>query len=335
MRARSSLVGLALFALGSPAFGATWAAGTTPRLGQIFAIDITGEPGWIYGPEDVLGDGAQSFTAAEQALDLRTAYASTNGAQLWTRVYVSSTAAADPTLEVFVFIDADNDATTGGGTNSPTLSAMFTAEHSPGGYEFVLASKGDGTIAGAWKWQAPDYVPVTTTPAQASAEVGTDTDPIRIGAGAHAYIQGRVDLGLAGLTQACDAHLYIRSARDPQVSDLDMTYATTCVPADTNGDKIPDILTGMTCTADVECPQAGVCKTGKCVLSPLCTVDADCPTGDTCGPDGYCVGTTVTGNGEVEGGAFHCDVAPTPKSALAFGLLAGLLGLFQLRRRRG
>src|SRR5690348_17350943 len=107
--------GLVVLACAQVSFAATWTTGTTPHLGQIFAVDTTGESGWLFGSEDVLGDGLQNFTPAEQALDLRTAYASTDATQLWTRIYLSSQAQADPTLVVFVFVDSDSNSATGGG----------------------------------------------------------------------------------------------------------------------------------------------------------------------------------------------------------------------------
>jgi MYXO-CTERM domain-containing protein len=292
MRVAALGAGLAILGCGNVAAAATWTNGTTPHLGQIFAIDATGEANWLYGAEDVLGDGLSTFTPAEQALDLRTAYASTNQTQLWTRVYVSGAAAVDTTLTVFVFVDSDMSTATGGGTASTTLSPMFTTEMSPGGYDYVIGVHGDGTMAGVWQWRTtptPDYVTVATNPAQTAAEAGSDTDPIRIGAGVHAYVQSRVDLSVVGLTQACDANLWVRSARASGASDLDMTYATSCVPAKTNG--VPTILVVTGCTSDAQCPQNGVCDNGQCVLAPPCGSSADCPAGDTCTADGRCVPT--------------------------------------------
>lgn len=362
MRRLGLLAGLAVLSVAPSSLAATWTAGrTTPHLGQIFALDKTGEPNWLYGAEDVLGDGPQNFTPAEQALDLRTAYASTDATQLWTRVHVSGTAAVDTTLVVYVFVDSDHSTATGGGTKSTTLSPAFTTENSPGGYEYVVGAKGDGTLAGVWQWQTtptPDWVLLTLTPAQSAVEVGDDFDPIRIGSGSHAYVQSRVDLSVVGLTQTCDANLYVRSARATGASDLDMTYSTSCVPAKTNG--VPTILiTG--CTSDAQCPQNGVCDNGQCLIAPPCATNADCPAGDTCTTDGRCVpagactpggnqcaaGTVCaptgacvpgtggpTGSGEVEGGAFHCSVAPGPSSTLVLVGLGSLFGMFLLRRRK-
>ncbi len=379
---RTFLIAAGICALAPSAWGATWTTPNGPRLGQIFAIDTTGEPSWIYGAEDILGDGT-TFTPAEQALDLRTAYASTDATKLWTRVYVSSAAAADTTLTVFVFVDSDKNAATGGPTNSTTLSPLFTTELSPGGYEFVYGVLGNGTFANLWQWQAPNWVVVNTNPTETAAEVGAAIDPIRIGASAHAYVQGAIDWNIVGLTQACDANLYVRSARASGASDLDMKYSTSCVPADANGDKIPDILVVTGCTSDAQCPQDGICDNGTCVLATPCATAADCPANDTCTADGRCVpnggatcktitdcaglacvggkcvactqggtecgagyrcapnGTCVagggtTGNGEVEGGAFHCDVSPTqskPFNPLAIVALVAISIAHRIRRK--
>lgn len=357
MRRVGLYAGLAVFAAAQAGFAATWNVGSTPHLGQIFALDATGENGWLYGAEDVLGDGLQNFTPAEQSLDLRTAYAATDATQLWTRVYLSSQAQADPTLVTFVFVDADSNAATGGGTNSTTLSPAFTTERSPGGYEYVIGI-GSATLPRVWQWQAPNWVELTLTAGQGATETGTDIDPIRIGTAAHAYVQSRVDLSVVGLTQACNANLYVRSARASGASDLDMTDWTSCVPAKTNG--VPTIVVVSGCTSDAQCPQNGVCDNGQCVIAPPCATNADCAAGDTCTADGRCVpagactpgGTqcaagsrcaptgacipgAATGSGEVEGGAFHCSVSNGPKNTMVFGALASLLAMFLLRRRKG
>ena len=360
---RGTLIGAAIFTLANSALAApTWTNKTTPHLGQIFALDLTGEPNWLWGAEDVLGDGLANFTTAEQALDLRTAYASTNATQLWTRVYVSNAAAADTTLSVFVFVDADKNTATGGGTNATALDPAFTSENSPGGYEYAFATKGDGTIAGVWQWQAtptPGYVVVNVTPQQATAEVGTDVDPIRVGnAASHGYVQATIDLSVVGLTQTCDANLYVRSARQAGASDLDMKYWTTCVPAKTNG--VPTIVITGGCTSDAQCPQDGVCDDGTCVIAQGCATNADCPANDTCTTDGRCVPTTgactqggtdcpagtrcapngtciqggTTGNGEVEGGALHCSIGPAPRNALGFAFFATFIAVLLARRSR-
>jgi hypothetical protein len=360
---RGVLVGAAIFTLAPSALAApTWTNNrTTPYLGEIFSIDATGEPNWLWGAEDVLGDGLATFTTAEQALDLRTAYASTNTTQLSTRVYVSNAAAADTTLSVFVFVDADRNTATGGGTNATLLDPAFTSENSPGGYEYAFATKGTGAIAGVWQWQTtptPGYVVVNVTPAQATAEVGTDVDPIRVGAASHGYVETTIDLSVVGITATCDANLYVRSARATGASDLDMKYSTSCVPAKTNG--VPTIVVTPGCTTDAQCPQDGVCDDGTCVLAVPCVAAADCVSTDTCTPDGRCVpasgactqggtdcaagsrcapnGTCVpgapSGTGEVEGGALHCSIGPAPRSALGFAFVAGFIAVLFARRKK-
>ncbi len=282
----------ALLLSAAPVSAATWAQGTTPRLTQIFAVDATGEPGWVYGQEDVFGDGLNVFTTAEQQRDLRTAYAAADANRFWARVYVSDTNAIDPAVTVFVFINSDMNTTTGGGTVSADLSAAFTTEKSPGGYEYVLGVAGNGTIANVWSWSTTQtkYVPIPTINASNSAaETGHDVDPIGILTAQHGYVQGNVDLNLVGLTQACNANLYVRSAATSGPSDLDMSFTTTCVPQ-RNANGVPTILVPPgTCTSNAQCPQNGVCVNGQCVIGVPCATTADCPANYTCGPNGTCV----------------------------------------------
>ena len=303
-------MGAAVMALSPAAFGATWAQGTTPRLGEIFAIDKTEEPGWPYGSKDVFNDGAGFSGVPEEQRNLRTAYAAADPTRLWTRVYVSNDTAIDPAVTVYVFIDADQNTATGGGTNSTVLSPLFTAEHSPGGYDYVLGMAGNGTIAGVWAWQTSttSYVPVTTAPTDTAAEIGHDVDPIGIAFNTslqHGYVQGNVLLSIVGLTPACNANLYVRSAASSAtpLSDLDMVYYTSCVPAKTNG--IPTIVIPPNgCTSDAQCPQNGVCSAGVCVIAQTCATPADCPANYTCNGNGFCVpvgGGACTSNASCTG----------------------------------
>ena len=291
-RALATAIAIATSAFVRDASAATWSQGTTPRLGQIFSIDKTGETSWIYGAEDVWGDGLPTFLVPEQQRDLRTAYAAADQSRFWARVYVSNASAIDTSVTVYVFIDADKNTATGGGTVSSVLSPQFTTESSPRGYEYVLGLAGNGTIAAVWTWQqsTQSYVTVATQPNDTAAETGQDIDPIRIGAGDHGYVQGNVLLSIVGLTPTCDANLYVRSAASSGPSDLDMSVSTTCVPAQTNG--IPTILIPPAgCTSDAQCPQGGVCSNGQCVLAPTCVTAADCPANQTCTADGRCVPT--------------------------------------------
>lgn len=363
LRAPAVLLAMATFAHTRTADAATWAQGTTPHLRQIFSVDRTEEPNWIYGSKDVFADGP-AFGIPEQQHNLRTAYAAADPMRLWLRVYVSNATAVDPSVTVFVFIDADQNPATGGGTVSSVLSPQFTAEHSPGGYEFAFGMTANATIAGLWTWQQSTmtYVPVTLAPTDTTAEIGSDTDPIGIafnGTELHGYVQGTVLLSLVGLTPACNGNLYVRSAAMPPPSDLDMAFYTSCVPATQGG--IPNIVVPPTgCTSDAQCPQNGVCSNGQCVLAPTCVTTADCATNQMCTADGRCIpatgactsnaacpsgqecapnGTCVVGTGgalpsgsHVEGGAFNCAVSRQRDGGLALVVLGALLGLFVRRR---
>src|SRR5687767_14554534 len=84
----------------SPARAQTWSAPRdTPTLSELVAVDATGETRWPFGTEDVAGDGAM-FGVAEQSVDLRDAYATTDDARLWLRAYVPSTSAPHESLRL-------------------------------------------------------------------------------------------------------------------------------------------------------------------------------------------------------------------------------------------
>ncbi|HKO93457.1 MAG TPA: hypothetical protein VJU61_20025, partial [Polyangiaceae bacterium] len=118
----------------SAASAQTWAqARTTPSLRELVAVDQTGEPRWLFGAEDVASDGLATFNDPERAADVRSAYAATDAEQLWLRVYVS----ADTTpaeLRVFVFVDNDRNAATGGPSSAPEIDAALDTSTAPGGY---------------------------------------------------------------------------------------------------------------------------------------------------------------------------------------------------------
>lgn len=285
------------------AFALTAAAGqaqtwigkrTTPALTEIVAVDATGEAGWIFGREDLAGDGIDTFKQPEQASDVRTAYATTDAARFWARVYVSDPSAVGGDVAVYIFIDSDADAMTGGPAAAPEIEAEFTTDPSAGGYEHALGIRGDGTIVNIWGWKAGQDVwePLNPQPAEALAEAGKDTDPIVINGLSHGYLQGAVDLGLVGLTQACAANLFVRSANQAAAGagDFDAGKIAPCVPADANGDDIPDLIVPVEgCTADSQCPAGGICVSGKCIVGIPCTSDADCKSTDECNPAGNCV----------------------------------------------
>jgi hypothetical protein len=268
---------------------------TAPALSELVTIDRTGEPGWLYGAEDVAGDGLNNFKQQEKSIDIRTAYAATDMQSFWIRVYVSDEAAVGGNVTVFVFVDSDRNTTTGGTAAAMEINPAFTADTSPGGYDYVLGIRGNGSIDQIWEWQAAQsqFVGTMPTAIQARAEINQDMDPIQINSVAHGYLQGVVDLGLLNLTQACDANLYLRSvnaAASIMGGDFEVGLVGPCVPADANGDDIPDILIATEpCTADDQCPGDGICVAGECFIPEPCMTDADCPPDEICGPDGYCV----------------------------------------------
>src|SRR5688572_27522119 len=145
---------LALAATEASAEGATWSNGrTTPTLREVVAIDATGETSWIYGQEDVAGDGLASFKPQEQSIDVRTGYAATDASTFWVRAYVSEQTSVGGNVTVFVFIDSDANPATGGRANAPEINALLTTDSSPGGYEFCIGMRGNGAVDGIWAYR--------------------------------------------------------------------------------------------------------------------------------------------------------------------------------------
>lgn len=291
--ARSGRIVVTMVLVAASAAGATWTGGrTTPNLSEIVAIDETGEPGWLFGTEDLAGDG-NIFQQQEQSIDIRTAYASTDAQRLWVRTYVSDTAVPGGNVTVYVFIDSDQSASTGGSAAATNVSPSFTDDPSSGGYEWVVGVRGNESIVGAWQWDGAQFAPANLPPNQTAAEVETDLDPIRIGANDHGYLQLMVDLGALGLDQQCNANLYVRSSNDTAAlgaGDLEVGQVASCVPADANDNGIPDpVEPPPGCTSDDQCPGDGVCVNGACVLAVPCVDASDCQPGELCTPDGRCV----------------------------------------------
>jgi uncharacterized protein (TIGR03382 family) len=302
------LVALAVTAAAGTAYSQTWVApNKTPSLLDIVVIDRTGEPKWPYGFEDILGDG-MTFTAAEQGLDIRTAYAATDAKRFWFRSYFSSTVAVAPDVTVFVFIDTDKNTATGGSAKQPTIDPAFTTDPTQGGYEVVLSMKGNKTFGPLWTWsQAQNkFVSSVIKANQGVASAGVDNDPVLFGAGDHGYIQGSVDFALVGLDQTCQADLFVRSVNSAGKGDHDVGGSTACRAADANNDGIPDILVPPQCNTDADCPDKGICIDHVCHLPEPCRVDADCKGANMmCTTDGRCVpkpmGTCQT-NADCTGG---------------------------------
>ncbi len=284
-------IGASIMAASGASAAATWInARTTPRLSEIVAIDATGENGWPYGQEDVAGDGLGTFAPAEQTIDIRTAYAATDTSRFWARVYFSDPNGVGTGLTVYIFIDADRNTATGGRAMGAEINPAFTADPSPGGYDFVLAVGGDGAVAGLWEYRAMQGMYATLNPnaANSSGESGADVDPILINGPQHGYVQGNVNLNVVGLTSTCDANLFVRSV-NAGAGDLEAGQVGSCVPADTNQDRVPDIVTPPGgCTTDAQCPGGGTCNNGVCAVPPSCTTDVDCAATEQC-VGGRCV----------------------------------------------
>jgi hypothetical protein len=271
--------------------GNTWVDGrTVPILGELVAVDATGEPGWPYGAEDIEGDGLDSFRPPEQSLDIRTAYAATDASSFWTRVYVSNPNGVGGNIIVYVFIDSDEDAATGGGADATEIHQALTTDPSAGGYDYVIALRGNGSLDAVYEWRQDAFVAVSPLPAEARGEAGSDLDPIDVST--RGYVQAVVPALAVGLTADCRARLFFRSINTSAAttaSDINVGEASPCRPVDLDNDGIPDILVPPECGRDAECPGGGVCIDGRCVLATPCITDADCTTEEACADDGRCV----------------------------------------------
>jgi MYXO-CTERM domain-containing protein len=260
----------------------------TPLVEELVAVDGTGETNWPYGSEDLAGDGA-TFQQQERSVDIRTAYAATDAQRLWVRAYVADTASAGGNIEAYIFIDADDNSGTGGDAIATAISGQLSSDPSPGGYEYLIGIQGNSTVIGLWQWDGASWSEVVTTDAQISAEAGTDLDPIRLVTDEHGYLQVSVDLDLVGLTEACNANLFVRSVNDVlSASDVDVGSAGSCIPADSDSDGIPDIISRTGCDSDADCPGGGRCIDRACVYTEQCNTDTDCDTGEVC-TDNLCV----------------------------------------------
>jgi hypothetical protein len=287
------LPALALTLWAAPAAAQTWTGNrTTPVIDEIVAVDATGEPGWLYGQEDLAGDGV-AFMQQEQSIDIRTAYAVSDNARFWARVYVSDQNVAGGNVTVLVFIDTDRDAQTGGGADAAEIDAQLVNDPSNGGYEFVIEIAGNATISDIWAWDQPQgaFVAITTVgPNEAVAEAGQDLDPIGLFDLEHGYLQSRVDLGLVGLTSACNADLYFRSVTSSGNGDGDLDVGTVaaCTPVDANDDGVPDVIDPPGgCESDADCPADGICVDGECFIPDHCIIDGDCAADEVC-TNGIC-----------------------------------------------
>ncbi|MCU0690817.1 MAG: hypothetical protein MUF54_05385 [Polyangiaceae bacterium] len=303
---RTAILGACLAGIASTtavAEAATWLGKrTTPRLAEIVAVDATGEAGWPFGLEDIAGD-LVTFESPEQSMDIRTAYAGTDAGLFWVRAYVSDARAVGADVTVFVFIDSDANSLTGGKAGARAdgkpdgkdIHELFVSDPSDGGYEYVMAFRGNGTVTGFWEWRGSEgrFAAMSVPVANAAAETGVDTDPILINGAEHGYLQGNVNLDEVGLARACAANLFLRSVNDAagqSGDDLDVGRLAPCLHADANADGVPDLIVPSEgCSTDATCPGAGVCIDGRCVLPRTCLDSADCGPGFDCTNDGRCV----------------------------------------------
>ena len=304
MTTRSALSGLrnALLAAGAclfvavprPALAATWAdSRTTPHLRDLVAIDRTGETGWLFGREDVAGDGLESFDANERAVDLRSVYAARDAERFWLRAYVSSEQAPDAALSVFVFIDSDDNRRTGGSAVAPEIDAAFTSDATRGGYDTVIGMQGGTALAGVWAWSEEDgeYALVTPAPLAAVAESEVDIDPLRLFADRHGYLQASLDAEALGIAPSCEARLLVRSSAGEAGADLDVGVLGPCVSADSDRNGVLDLIEPRDadgCERDDQCPARGLCVAERCLYPSSCRGEDDCRDDETCNADGVC-----------------------------------------------
>lgn len=264
-----------------------------PSPWELIALDRTGEPDWPWGAEDVGGDGVGQFSTEEQGLDVRTAYAGVGDTRFWVRVYLSTTAAPPTTTSIYVFLDTDRSASTGGSAQAPTIDAALTSDPSGGGYERVIRLRGsEGPSAWQWNDASRAYVDLALTPARAKGTAGEALDPLRWGTARHGYLQGAIDLDAINVNSTCSVRVLVRSVTtvaELAPGDLDVGVASTCVPADQNADHVPDLLVPPQCTRDQDCPLNGICVRSRCVLPGSCVTSQDCAAEDECTSDGLCV----------------------------------------------
>jgi len=253
---------------------------TTPHLGEVLVVDATGESAWPFGTESL-----------DPEVDVRSVYEAQGTSQAWFRFYVSSRNEPLPEFVVYVFVDDDEDPSTGGRAEIPEIDPALTDDPSDGGYEFVVRTPADATQQEVWEWDGEAWVDAGVQPSRLESEVGTDTDPLLFGSATHGYLQAMIDFGVAGLEASCHANLYFRATRTDATADegdLDIGDAVACQPRDGNGDRVPDVIVVARCTDDADCPGGGVCVDGECVIPVGCATAADCASDEEC-VDGVCV----------------------------------------------
>ncbi len=272
----------------------TWVSGrTAPALREIVSVDATGEPDWPFGAEDVAGDGLDTFQQQEANVDIRSLYAVADGERLWVRLHVSDTGGAGSNVVAFLFVDVDADAATGGGADATGVRAEFVDDPSGGGYERIVGFSANESVLGVWNWDGAAWIDEPDAVTSVDAESATDVDQLLLGDDTHGYLQANVLHGVTGLDASCDAMLFVRTWNDvpsQDYGDLNVGERAPCLPADGDGDRIPDVIEGSPCDADDDCPGDGICADGVCIPGNPCGSDADCRSDETC-VDGQCVPT--------------------------------------------
>jgi hypothetical protein len=271
----------------APARAQTWSSPRgRPALWQISSVDRTGDVGWPYGREDVAGDGMDNFEPNEAGADLRTVYADADPDRLWIRVYVASENAPPENVSFYLFIDSDDRDSTGGEARDDALWPELEADPTPGGYDRAIAARSDGTLAGAWRWdaQGSEWTAIGPPAPDVEVEVDRDVDPIRIGTAERGYLQVDLDHDVSGLDTSCEGNVFVRVRHDDPplraFGDDDDQAAACRVPTDAFGD--PSVLRDPGCDDDDDCPAAGRCREGVCLFGYDCSDDDDCRTGERC-----------------------------------------------------
>ncbi|HWO12861.1 MAG TPA: OmpA family protein, partial [Polyangiaceae bacterium] len=216
----------------------------------------------------------------------------------------------------YVFIDNDDDPSTGGSAAATDIDPALASDSSRGGYDVVLGMQGDTLVGSVWQWSAQrsQYEAATLPPLDALAESGTDQDPLRVLVDTHGYVQLSLLAQPLGLGPRCAANLLVRSTSVDGGGDLDVGVLSPCVSGDSDGDGTPDTLDAAEagCERDSQCPASALCIEQRCVFPTYCDVDEDCATGESCGSDDVCRA----------GGGQSCD----PDTTCAGGLVCDAAG---------
>jgi hypothetical protein len=283
----------------SSAHAQTWSMpNQNPALWQIVDIDRSGEPGWPYGSEDIADDGS-SFQADEAGVDLRSVYADATANRLWLRAYVAADARPMAALRAFFFLDVDGRDNSGGPAYGDELDPLLGTDLSFRGYERAFALQADGTVLGAFQWNASSsrwQEIQNLMPPQLRAEVGRAPDPLLLGSTNHGYLQVDVDTALSTLTSCDESALFVRVFYDDTAmrSFGDDTLEEFACSAELDPYGDPEVLRSAGCDSDADCPADGECHDGVCLFAYACSGAADCRADETCS-GGVCV-RQVTGS---------------------------------------